>query len=78
MRIKPLSNKEVHPEINVNMLDIIADDGRTLYTIILREDGEMEISTGGCVKQNDVILDSNLEISPNSANMITMSRKPYK
>ena len=78
MKIKPISNTELHDEINVREIDIIADDGRVLFTIFGYSDGGLVISSGGCVKQKGVILDNNLEITPNSVNMITVSRKVYK
>lgn len=78
MKIKPISNTEVHSEINVREIDIIADDGRVLFTVFENSDGGLEISSGGCVKHLNIMLDSSMEISPKAANIITVSRKVYK
>lgn len=78
MKIKPISNTELHDEINVREIDIIADDGRVLFTVYENADGGLEISSGGCVKHNDVMLDSGIDISPKASNIITVSRKVYK
>lgn len=78
MKIRPISNTETHNEIDVREIDIIADDGRVLFTIFGYSDGGLEISSGGCVKQKNIILDSTIEISPKAADIITVSRKPYK
>lgn len=78
MKIKPMSSTELHGEIEVKEIDIIADDGRVLYTIYEKPDGSLEISTGGCVKHNDVMFDSGIEISPKASNIITVRRKVYK
>ena len=78
MKIKPISSTELHTEIEVREIDIIADDGRVLFTVYENPDGGLEISSGGFVKHNDVILDNGLEITPRSSNIFTVSRKVYK
>jgi hypothetical protein len=78
MKIKPISNTKVLDAIDVREIDIIADDGRVLFTIYEKSDGGLEISSGGCVKHNDVMLDSEIEISLKAANVFTVKRKVYK
>ena len=78
MKIKPMSSTEIHDEIDVKEIDIFADDGRVLFTIYGKPDGSIEISTGGCVKHNDIMLDSGMNISPRASNMFTVSRKVHK
>ncbi len=78
MKIKPISNTKVLDEIDVREIDIIADDGRVLFTVFENIYGELEISSGACVKHNSIMLDSALEISPRSSNVITVGRKVYK
>lgn len=78
MKIKPLAFGEVHDEIEVHEIDIIADDGRTLFTISCNQGGQLEISTNMCVKHNDLMFDSAISITPIASNRINVMRKVYK
>jgi len=57
-------------------LDIIADDGRTLFTLRLK-DGALEISSGGICKHEEQVLNEGLMITPRYSNLVTISRLPY-
>lgn len=77
------SLKKIIPSVeeftSISELDIIADDGKTLFNLRLNDIGELEISTGGSVvKHNKTMLDSKLVISPVSGNSINISRLKYK
>ena len=45
-------------EIGYGSIEIIADDGRALYTLTLNDEGDLEVSTGGTVKHSGCILDT--------------------
>jgi hypothetical protein len=58
--------------------DIMADDGRALFTLRLREDGSLEIETGlMAVKYGGRVLDSSFYMRP-SGGRITVARDEYK
>ena len=54
-------------------IDIIADDGRTLFSVRLK-DGRLEVSAGGVCKHGGVLLDEGLLIAPRYANQVVVSR----
>lgn len=57
--------------------EIVAEDGRTLYDVRVSEDGTLEVSAGGTVKQAGRVLDSQLMVRPHSTNVITIMREEY-
>jgi hypothetical protein len=57
-------------------LDIIADDGRTLFSLRLK-DGALEVSAGGVCKHDGQLLNEALTIAPRYSNLVTISRVPY-
>lgn len=73
-----ISNDESVIEMPSGGLDIIADDGRTLLTITMRDDGGVEVSGNSFCKHQDVMLDSALMITPRACNAIHINRKPYE
>lgn len=54
-------------------VDIIADDGRTLFSVRLK-DGHLEISAGGVCKHQGDLLDEKLLIAPRYTNQVFVSR----
>ena len=65
-------------EMPSGSLDIIAEDGRTLYSLSLREGGRLEISGHSTCKHEGVILDQYFTIKPGAANRITLVKEVYK
>jgi hypothetical protein len=63
-------------EMPSGSLDIIADDGRTLFSLRLK-DGVLEVSSGGICKHADQVLNEGLTIAPRYANLVSISRLPY-
>lgn len=70
-------NKEVIT-MDSGSLDIIADDGRTLYSINLTKEGHLEIDFGTICKFNGLLLDDRGCIIPRAANCFTVQRFEYK
>ena len=68
-------NKEI--VIENNSIDILADDGRTLYSLELNEDGQLTVSTSSTVKVNEKILDSQVIVKPKASNVVKISREEY-
>jgi hypothetical protein len=58
-------------------LEIIADDGRTLYSINLNKDGSLRVSVDMVCKHGDVVLDDRPLISPWAANCFNVIRPKY-
>lgn len=66
-------------DISSDVLDIIADDGRELFSIALGKDGSIRIDAPGCCKHNGVILDSaGLSIMPIASNCFHVKRRELK
>ena len=59
-------------------LEIIADDGRTLFDIHLLKDGTLEVSSGMTCKHKGFILDSGLMVIPKASNDVLIARTKYK
>ena len=55
-------------------LDIVADDGRTLFTVRLK-DGHLEVSSGGVCKHDGKVLDEGLLVAPRYRNQVFVSRE---
>jgi hypothetical protein len=58
-------------------LEVIGDDGRTLYTIKL-DGGKLHVSAGVVCKLNGVLLDDKLSIAPHSRNSVVIERPKYE
>lgn len=60
-----------------NSIEILGDDGISLFTIDLKEDGSLEVHTGSFVKHNDVILDTNIVVTAKGGNWFKLRREVY-
>ena len=58
-------------------IDILADDGRTLFCIKQKDDGSIDVSSGSFCKHNEVMLDGQLIIQPVATNVVNVSRNEY-
>ena len=62
--------------IDANGLEILSDDGKTLYRLTLA-DGNLTVIAGGfCVHENRQ-LDETIMVQPLSTNKISIERKTY-
>lgn len=59
-------------------LDIIAEDGRTLFNIELRNDGTLRVDAGHRCKHLGVVFDDIIQVTPISSNAIRVSRRKPK
>lgn len=59
-------------------LDIIADDGKDLFSIALSDDGSIRISAGAFCKHGGVILEDRLYVRPVASNVVTIHKPKYK
>lgn len=70
-----ISGDNTEYEMPSGSCDIIADDGRTLFSFKLEDDGGVYVSAGGCCKHNDAVLDDGpLHILPRASNSIIIQR----
>lgn len=69
-------NKEI-TELPSGGLEIIADDGRPLFSIRL-QDNVLYVSSGMVCKHNGVMLDDSFVISPRAANCVDLVKVEYK
>jgi len=60
--------------------DIMADDGRALYSFRMSASGVLEVSVGGggVAKHGGVMLDSQLIVLPRSSNVVHIGRAPWE
>lgn len=65
-------------DIDHEAIDILADDGRVLFTVDLDESGFIEIHTGSTVKHNDKLLDKTIKVYPRSSNVIRVERNEFE
>jgi hypothetical protein len=63
-------------KIDHNSIDLVADDGRDLFTIKQLECGAIEISTGVTVKHFGRFLEARVIVEPRASNILKVSRKP--
>jgi len=59
-------------------LEIIADDGRTLFSLRLTPEGVLDLSAGSFCKHEGKIFDDRLLIAPRSSNCVTVRRPEYE
>jgi len=64
-------------ELPSNELQILADDGNTLFEISM-VDGGIEIDSGLVCKHENKILDTGLRIIPRASNVFRVKRPEYK
>ena len=60
-----------------NSLDIIADDGRTLFGITLNKDGTIRLDTGHVCKHQGILLDDQIQLRPIASNAVLVLRPEY-
>lgn len=79
MRIRFLDTTDGQfKDFDVNNIDIIADDGRDLYSIVGSKSGIIDIDANITAKHDGEMLDTALLVSPVSRNRIQIERKKYK
>ncbi len=59
-------------------IQIIADDGRSLFDIRLSKEGHIEVSSGHFCKHAGKVLDDYMRIEPRACNLIYIHRNEYK
>jgi len=59
-------------------LEIIADDGRTLFSVWLAKDGALRVKAGHICQHYGKFLDDTLKIKPISTNLIELHRDECK
>lgn len=72
-----LSNDEREYEMTSGGLEIISDDGRTLFCIELQKDGSLRVDSGSFCKHNGRLLEDRIQVMPRAANVIEVSRPFY-
>lgn len=77
MKIRDDGSEEIF-DIPLNGFEILADDGRSLYSLRMNSKGILEISVIGVCKHHNTLLDDNLLISPYGTNSIKIARPEYK
>jgi hypothetical protein len=61
-----------------NGIEIVTDDGRSLFDISLNEDGTLEIFGGTHCKFNNKILTDNFTIQPLAFNCVRLIKNEHK
>lgn len=58
-------------------LEIVGDDGRTLFSVRLK-DGQLQVMAGGVCKHEGKMLDDRISIIPHSSNHVSIVRPVYE
>ena len=61
-----------------NGLEIIADDGRTLFGVSLAKDGSLRVTAGHHCRHAGKVFDDTFKIKPISTNLIELHRDECK
>lgn len=80
MKIKQTYLNEGNKVINIDhdAIDILADDGRELFSIHQKPDGSIEVSASSTIKHGGAILENLISIEPRCSNVVTIRRREYK
>lgn len=65
-------------EFPSNAIDILADDGRPLFSIHQNQNGTIDISVGMHCKHLGVFLDNAILVRPVASNVVRIQRTEYK
>lgn len=63
--------------IELNGIEIIADDGRELFSIEMDKSGWVDIHCSGFCKHNGKVYDDKVLVSPRASNWIEIKRRLY-
>ena len=78
IKFKAAYDKEAETMTADLAIDIMADDGRPLFTIKQLECGGIEVATPGSVARHaGVMLDSGLSVIPRASNVVVIKRIKY-
>lgn len=55
-------------------VEIIAQDGRTLFCISLEKDGAIHVSASGHCKHNGIVLEDGITVRPKASNVVHVYR----
>ena len=77
MKIKETYGDQQH-DIKGSSLEVLADDGRVLYTIDLNNDGSLEVHTSGTVKHSNQVLDTGIQVTAKGPNWFKLSREVFQ
>lgn len=58
-------------------IEILASDGRSLFSVRLLDDGSIDVSGGDVCKHKGTLLDDRLLISPKASNRVTLTKPAY-
>jgi len=73
-----LNGDKTEYEMPSGSLDIIADDGRTLFGISLEKDGSIRVDSGSHCKHGGIGFEDTIQIIPRATNVVTVSRPKIK
>lgn len=59
------------------VINIQTPDGENMYHITMREDGSLEVRTGGFIKIEGRVKDNRLMVQPEATNSILIARPDY-
>lgn len=59
-------------------IEIMAEDGRELFSVELKEDGSIYVRASSFCKFNGEVLDTSLIVKPVASNLISVKREEYK
>ena len=61
-----------------NTVSVVAEDGRTMFEVILGRDGHsIEVRSFAACKVNGILYDSRMLVQPESASGVVIQARPY-
>ena len=58
-------------------LEIVADDGRTLFYLRVAKDGSLEVSGGDFCKHDGLVLEERISVLPRASNVVYIRKELY-
>lgn len=59
-------------------LEVVADDGRALFSIRLADDGTLEISGGSFCKHGGRLLEETIAVMPRASNLVYVRKERHE
>lgn len=73
-----LNGDKTEHEMPSGSMDIIGQDGKTLFCITLGHAADLQISAHGVLKHDEVLLDDKIGVRPWDSSRVLIVRLPYE
>ena len=79
MRVRNMGLDPEEPEYAMPSggLQILTDGGKTLFYVVLNDDGSIDVSSGSVCSHGGVVLATAITLRPKASNVVTIRRDDY-